>query len=96
MDRRHPDVDQHQLGCRVANQFEQLRAVAGRPATAKPERSSRLARPARSRRSSSAMTTRSPVVAEPSSSSLGRFGAGYAMVIAEIPARWYGTAHYDR
>ena len=61
MRRRHPNVSHHQLGRTFADQRQQLPTVAGLPHYLKPERTSRLANPSRSSKSSSATTTRTPV-----------------------------------
>ena len=63
MGRRHPDVDDDQIG-RVARGPAAAARRRRRPArrSRSPDRSSRLARPSRSRTSSSARTTRKPVM----------------------------------
>jgi CHASE3 domain len=62
MCRGHPDVDHHKHRRFLADQRSSWAPSPARPTISNPERSSRLAMPSRSRTSSSARTTRKPVM----------------------------------
>ena len=67
---RHPDIHHHHIGVGFAHQRKQLDGVADLADDGEPERSSRLAKPSRSRVSSSATTARSGAGAVPDSAVL--------------------------